>query len=91
LTRDEVIAVIIKHVTLNIDGVAAADIDPSKSMKDYDASSLDMVEIVSATMRELRVSVPRTELARLRSINELADVLVAAANRASQIPSTEAV
>jgi acyl carrier protein len=77
MSRDEILQVIIKHALANVDGLSPEDIDPSKSMLDLGASSLDVVEIVSATMRELRVGVQRTELVKLKNINELADLLYA--------------
>ena len=47
--------------------------DPSKSMKDLGANSLDMVEVVSCAMRELKVKVPRSELTRLTNVDGLVD------------------
>jgi hypothetical protein len=38
-------------------------------------SSLDIVEVVSCSMRELKVRVPRSELAKLRDIGGLVDLL----------------
>jgi acyl carrier protein len=83
MTRDEVMQVVVKHMLANVDGVDAHDIDPAKSMLDLGASSLDIVEIVSATMRELRVGVQRTELIKLKNINELVDLLTAVTNSGS--------
>ncbi len=57
----------------NLDDVSAGDIDPQKSMKDYGANSLDMIEVVSCSMRELSIKVPRAELAELQNIEALAD------------------
>jgi acyl carrier protein len=45
------------------------------SMKDLGANSLDIVEVVSRTMRELKIKVPRAELSRLDNIDELVDLL----------------
>jgi acyl carrier protein len=80
MTRDEVMQVVVKHILANVDGIDAGDIDPAKSMLDLGASSLDVVEIVSATMRELKVAVQRTELIKLKNINELVDLLVSVKN-----------
>ncbi len=44
-------------------------------MKDMGANSLDIVEVVSCSMRELKVKVPRSELAQLQNIDELVDML----------------
>lgn len=81
--RDQVIQVILKNLKLNVDGLEETAIDTQKSMIDYGASSLDIVEIVSASMRELRVKVPRTELANLKNMDELADLLFTKARAAS--------
>jgi len=50
-------------------------LDTSKSLRDYGASSLDLFEIVSELMRELRVKVPRSELNKVGTIDGLADLL----------------
>lgn len=51
------------------------EIDPASSMKDYGISSLDIVEIVSLTMRELKVKVPRSELMKVATIDGLIDLI----------------
>ena len=59
-------------ISLGFEGV---EIDPSKSMKDLGANSVDIVEVVSCSMRELKVKVPRSELNKLTDINALVDML----------------
>lgn len=81
--RDKVLTVIIKNLKQNVDGLESTEIDAKRSMIDYGASSLDIVEIVSASMRELRVKVPRTELANLKNMDELADLLLKKVQQAS--------
>jgi len=44
-------------------------------MKDYGANSLDIVEVVSGAMREMKVKVPRSELNKLTNIDGLVDLL----------------
>ena len=44
-------------------------------MKDLGINSLDIVEVVSASMRELKVKVPRSELSKLTNIDGLVDML----------------
>jgi polyketide biosynthesis acyl carrier protein len=73
MTKAEVIDVIKEVIEDNLDDINAADIDPQKSMKDYGANSLDMIEVVSCSMRELSIKVPRSELAELQNIEALAD------------------
>jgi acyl carrier protein len=78
MDRQHVLQVIVKHLRLNVDGIADGDVDPARSMADYGASSLDIIEVVSASVRELRVRVPMTQLAGLHNIAELAEVLARA-------------
>jgi polyketide biosynthesis acyl carrier protein len=73
MTKAEVIDVIKEVIEDNLDDISAADVDPQKSMKDYGANSLDMIEVVSCSMRELSIKVPRSELAELQNIEALAD------------------
>jgi acyl carrier protein len=75
MTKDHVFAVVKKYLLRTLDGVNPDDVEPSKSMKDLGASSLDLVEIVSLSMRELKVKVPRSELAKLNNIGGLVDLL----------------
>ena len=81
MDRQQVLDVIIKHLQLNVDGLEGREIDPSKAMVDFGASSLDIVEVVSASMRELRIRVPRTEFAGLKNINALVDLLTKVKNQ----------
>ena len=75
VTRDQVLLVVKKHVLATVDGLSDAAFDPSKSMKDLGANSLDMVEVVSCAMRELKVKVPRSELSKLTNVDGLVDLL----------------
>jgi acyl carrier protein len=75
MTRDDVMAVVRKHLANAVDGIDPATIDGTRSMKDYGANSLDIVEVVSASMRELKVKVPRSELNTLRNIDGFVDLL----------------
>jgi acyl carrier protein len=75
MNRDQVRAVVFKHIAAAVEGLTVAEIDPVRSLKDYNVNSLDMVEIVSRSMRELKVKVPRGELRKLTNINGLIDLL----------------
>jgi polyketide biosynthesis acyl carrier protein len=71
--KAHIVEVIKENIIKNIDGVKKADIDTSKSMKDYGANSLDIIEVVSCSMRELNLKVPRSELTDIKNIDELAE------------------
>lgn len=73
MTKEKVIEVITKNIIENLDDLENETIDPQKSMKDYGANSLDMIEVVSCSMRELKIKIPRAELAEILNIDALAD------------------
>ena len=74
MTREAILDVIKKHLAVDIDVVDVDAIDPKKSMVDYGANSLDLVEVVSRSMRELKVKVPRSELNKLENIEQLVEL-----------------
>ena len=75
MDREQVAAVVIKHLIDVVGDLKPSDIDMSRSMKDFGANSLDMVEVVSCAMRELKVKVPRSELSKLTNMDGLVDLL----------------
>lgn len=78
MENSEILRVVLKHLNRNVDGLEEVEIDPSKSMADYGASSLDIVEVVSASMRELGIKIPRTRLTQVKNINALVEVFAEA-------------
>jgi acyl carrier protein len=75
MTREDVLAVVVKHLANAVDGLDPATVDPMRSLKEYGANSLDIVEVVSGAMRELKVKVPRAELNKLTNIDGLVSLL----------------
>ena len=75
MTREDVLEVVMRNLVDTVEELEGVEIDPAKSMRDLGANSLDIVEVVSASMRELKVKVPRSELNRLENINQLVDLL----------------
>jgi len=73
MTREEVAAVIKKHILDNLEDLEENDINTAKSMKDFGANSLDIIEVVSCSMRELKIKIPRAELADIITIDQLTD------------------
>ena len=76
MVRTEVEAIVKKHLLEVVDDLKEDAIDTSRSMKELGANSLDIVEVVSCSMRELKVKVPRAELSKLTNIDGLVDLLV---------------
>lgn len=74
MTKEEIVGVIKKNIVDSVDDVKIAEIDTSKTMKDYGANSLDIIEVVSSSMRELSIKIPRASLADIKTIDELAEL-----------------
>lgn len=77
MDKEQVVAVIKKHILENLEDVKEEEIDITKSMKDYGANSLDIIEVVSCSMRELQIKIPRSELTDIENIEQLADKFMA--------------
>lgn len=75
MSREKVLEVVLRHLADTIEELEDVEIDPARSMKDLGANSLDIVEVVSCSMRELKVKVPRSELNSLENIDQLVDLL----------------
>ena len=75
MTRESILECVKRNMVDTIEELEGVEIDPAKSMKDLGANSLDIVEVVSCSMRELKVKVPRSQLKNLQNINELVDML----------------
>jgi acyl carrier protein len=77
----ENISNLVKRKTAEIIGnIDPAELDTAKSLRGYGVSSLDLVELVSVLMRELKIKVPRAELKKIGTIDELISVFQSAAN-----------
>ena len=68
-------ATVKKHIMDVAEDVPEGTINPAMSMKDLGINSLDIVEVVSCSMRELKVKVPRSELSKLTNIDDLVNLL----------------
>ena len=72
----------VKRKTAEIIGnVTAAELDTAKTLRSYGVSSLDLVELVSFLMRELKIKVARSELKKITTTDELIAVFRKAADQ----------
>jgi acyl carrier protein len=74
MTRQEMFAVVRSNIETVIDGVEGTSLTEDMSMRDMGADSLQIVEVVSRSMKELKVKVPRTELSRAQNLGDLLDL-----------------
>ena len=88
MTRENVLATVKKYILDVTEGLSEDRIDPAMSMKDLGINSLDIVEVVSCSMRELKVKVPRSELSKLTDINGLVDLLYRSVVEKESAPAT---
>jgi acyl carrier protein len=74
MTREEIFDVLKENLYKIVEGARDAPISETASMKDYGADSLEMVEVVSRSMKQLRIKVQRTDLATAKSLKDLLDL-----------------
>jgi acyl carrier protein len=75
MKRDEILTIVKKHILATLTDLKETEIDPTKSMAELGATSLDIVEIVSYSMRDLKIKISRLELVGLTNIDEFVDLL----------------
>jgi acyl carrier protein len=75
MTRDEIFQVVKGNIQKVIEASRGKEITEAMSMRDFNADSLEIVEVVSRSMKELKIKVPRTELSTAKNIGELVSLL----------------
>jgi acyl carrier protein len=74
MSREEIFGVIKANIYEIIAGAQGKEIEESNSMRDFGGDSLEIVEVVSRSMKQLRLKVPRTELMEVNDLKGLVDV-----------------
>ena len=84
MSRDQILAVLKANMERIIEGSRGRDVRDSDSLvADFGADSLEIVEVVSRTMKDLKIKVPRVDLSEPKNIGELISLFERAAARAS--------
>ncbi|MGE0359871.1 MAG: phosphopantetheine-binding protein [Vicinamibacterales bacterium] len=83
MTRSEMFDVVKANIEKVVEEAAGREITEHASMVDLGADSLQIVEVVSRSIKELRLKVPRTELASARTVKDLLDLF----ERSAQQPT----
>jgi acyl carrier protein len=84
MNREDIRSALIVNMQAVIEGARGQEIADHQSLvDDFAADSLEIVEVVSRTMKKLKIKVPRTELGSAKNIGELIDLFVRAAGQAS--------
>lgn len=79
MTRSEIFEVVRSNIEKVLDGVSGDSVSEEASLRDLGADSLQIVEVVSRSMKELRLRVPRTDLSRATNLRDLVDLFEKAA------------
>jgi acyl carrier protein len=74
MTRAEIFAVVRANIENIVEGVPPEAISEGASLRDLGADSLQVVEVVSRSMKELRLKIPRTDLSRAGNLSDLVDL-----------------
>lgn len=74
MSRDDIFSVIKTNVVTIIDGAQGKEIKETNSMRDFGADSLQIVEVVSRSMKQLRIKVPRVALMDAQNLKDLVDL-----------------
>ncbi len=81
MSRNEIFTVLKSNMEMIIDGVEGLEIKENNSMvSDFGADSLEVVEVISRTQKQLRIKIPRTALSQVNNIKELIDLFEKAAS-----------
>jgi acyl carrier protein len=81
MTREDIFNVIESNIVSIIDGASGKEINESLSMRDLGADSLQIIEVVSRSMKQLKIKVYRTELSTAKNLKDLIDLFEAAAKK----------
>ena len=75
MTNEEVKAIVLKHLHELVPDTADREIPDGILLDQLGADSLDLVDVASRAMQELQVKLPRAEIGRIRTLEDLVDAL----------------
>ncbi|MEM7794334.1 MAG: phosphopantetheine-binding protein [Cyanobacteria bacterium P01_C01_bin.118] len=80
MSRNDIFTALKSNMEKIIDGIEDQEIQEENSMvNDFGADSLEVVEVISRTQKQLKIKVPRTELSQVSDIKGLLDLFEKAA------------
>lgn len=72
---NEIREMVVGFVKRTLPELKYENVDTQRSMKELGATSIDILEVVSASMRQLKVQVPRDKLGQLKCLEDLVALL----------------
>ena len=75
MSKEEIFELVVKNTYEVIPDLEGHDIKPTDRLTDLGANSVDRAEIVTMTMEELNLQIPRVELFGAKNIGQLVEIL----------------
>jgi len=82
VTKAEIMDVLLTNLQATVPDLKDVRVEPHQSMTEVGAKSLDVVDVVSTTMRQLKVKIAREDLAKIKTVGALVDALYTAQPKA---------
>jgi acyl carrier protein len=76
MNKQEIVQLLVKNLKKMVPEFADEEIDLDKTYQNLGVSSLELVEIVTRTAKEMGLNLPMAALAAVRTTNDLANLLV---------------
>ncbi len=76
MNREALLDLLTGNLKKAVPDFADHDLDAAKTFQELGVSSLDLVEVVTRTTKELGLTLPFQELAKVKTINDLAEVVL---------------
>lgn len=89
MTREEILSVIRNNLYAVSPEMEAKDLEKITSIKELGLDSLEIIEIISCSMKQLQIKIPRPELMQVQNFEELLDIFVKYANQKTHETTTE--
>ena len=76
MNQQDVQRIVLRHLHELVPGTQNTPIDLGTPLVELGADSLDLVDVASRSMQEMGVTIPRSEIGRIRTLGDLVDVLL---------------
>jgi acyl carrier protein len=75
MNREQIFTALKSNIESTIEGTKGLEIKEEQSIvNDLGADSLEAVEVISRTMKQLKIKISRTDLSQVNNIKELLDL-----------------
>ena len=75
MTQQDILGLIARHTGEVLPRLQSHAFQPTDSLKELGANSVDRSEIIMMTLESLSMRIPLIEMAKARNIGELADII----------------